>query len=194
MLRKGSHKREEFFGSQHRFEHWYRDNSVYFITARCRGRTPAFATETCKSIFWERFNHYSQKFNFIPILVSLLDNHYHVLAYLRHGDNLAPFMKHVHCSVAKLVNDQLNQRLLRFWTDGGHQNYFDGCIRDELQFRRAYRYTLTQCRRHGICDDFKNYPHTRQFIDHDKALSRAIELRAFLSEVPYARYNRRPPR
>ena len=59
MLRKGSHKREEFFGTQHRFEHWYRDNTIYFVTARCRHRTPAFATEECKSIFWDRFTHYT---------------------------------------------------------------------------------------------------------------------------------------
>jgi len=38
MFRKGSHKAEEYFGSRHRFEHWYCDNMVYFITARCRDK------------------------------------------------------------------------------------------------------------------------------------------------------------
>ena len=50
-MRKSSHKSDEYFGSQHSFEHWYRDNSIYFITARCRGQFPAFASEKAKAIF-----------------------------------------------------------------------------------------------------------------------------------------------
>jgi REP element-mobilizing transposase RayT len=192
MLRKGSHSPHEFFGSQHRFEHWYRDNSIYFITARCRHRTAAFATPACKDIFWDRFNHYVAVFGFVPIIVSLLDNHYHLLGYLREGKNLGPMMQKLHGSVAKLVNDARGCRLTPFWVDHGHQNYFDGCIRDERQFRRAYRYTLTQCRRHGITDDPKEYPHTHIYLDMDRALKRALELRAFLENVPYKRYQRRP--
>jgi REP element-mobilizing transposase RayT len=191
MLRKGSHNRQEFFGSQHRFEHWYRDNTIYFITARCRHRTPAFATENCKSIFWDRFTHYTAEFGFTPILTSLLDNHYHSMGHLRVGTNLGPLMQRLHGSVAKLVNDQLANRLTPFWTDSGHQNYFDGCIRDATQFRRAYGYTLTQCRRHGICADPADYPHTRAYVDLHRALKRALDISAFLENVPYKRYTRR---
>jgi hypothetical protein len=64
---------------QHRFEHWYRDNTVYFITARCRDKFPAFASEPAKEIFWERFDHYSRQYGFVPFVSSLLDNHYHIL-------------------------------------------------------------------------------------------------------------------
>ena len=41
-MRKSSPNRREFFGDQHRAEHWYRDNTVYFITSRCRDKYPAF--------------------------------------------------------------------------------------------------------------------------------------------------------
>jgi len=94
MFRKGSHKSDEYHGSQHRFEHWYRDNT-------------------------------------------------------------------------------------------------NGCIRDELQCRRAYRYTLTQCRRHGICANPADYPHTHLNIDVDRAVRRVLELKAFLTDVPYKRYEGR---
>lgn len=188
MIRKGSHKSEEYFGSQHRFEHWYVDNMVYFITARCRHGTHAFASKSSKRIFWERFEHYTKKYGFVPFVTSLLSNHYHVLGYLKHGRNLGPMMRGFHGSVAKLVNDQLPQRLLPFWVDSGHQNYFDGCIRDELQCRRAYRYVLTQCKRHGICSDPKIYAHTRPNIDLERAVKRAMVLKAFLTGVPYPRY------
>lgn len=97
-------------------------------------------------------------------------------------------MRGFHGSVAKLVNDQLPHRLLPFWVDSGHQNYFDGCIRDELQCRRAYRYVLTQCKRHGICSDPKAYAHTRLNVDLERAVKRATALKAFLTGVPYPRY------
>jgi len=188
MIRKGSHKRDQFFGSQHRFEHWYRDNQVYFITARCRAGIAAFSSEMCKQIFWERFEHYTQKYYFVPFVTSLLSNHYHTLGYLKKGKDLPLMMRGIHGSVAKLVNDQRSERLIPFWVDAGHQNYFDGCIRDEKQCRRAYRYVLTQCTRHGICAKPEDYPHTRANVAIEPVVRRAKELGAFLEGVPYKRY------
>jgi hypothetical protein len=88
------------------------------------------------------------------------------------------------------VNDTLPNRHLPFGRDAGGRDYFDGCLRDELQCRRAYRYTLTQCRRHGICANWKDYPHTRVYIDLDRGVKRALELNAFMEGVRYPRYDR----
>jgi len=99
-------------------------------------------------------------------------------------------MQKLHGSIAKLVNDLLPHRLSSFWADAGHQTYFDGCIRDETQCRRAYRYTLTQCTRHRIAPDPRLYPPTRVAIPLDRALPRALQLRTFLESVPYKRYQR----
>lgn len=71
---------------RHRFEHWYRDNTIYFITARCRDRYPAFASDRAKEIFWERFD---------------------------------------------------------YWRGTSDHDYFDGCLRNQLQCRRTYCYILT---------------------------------------------------
>src|SRR3954469_1515701 len=107
-FRKVSHFLTENYGNgKHRFEHWYRDNTVYFITARCRDRVAAFAAEQAKQIFWDRFEHYCKQYGFVPWVTSLLHNHYHTLGYLKTGENLGPFMQHVHGSIAKLVNDTL---------------------------------------------------------------------------------------
>jgi len=100
-------------------------------------------------------------------------------------------MRKFHGSVAKLVNDLLPERRVPFWRDMESKDYFDGCIRDELQCRRAYRYTLLQAVRAGICTDHRRYPHTRVFVELDPAVRRALELNAFLPEVPYKRYQRR---
>jgi hypothetical protein len=187
-FRKGSHKSEEYFGSHHRFEHWYRDNTIYFLTARCRNRTRAFESERAKEIFWNRFDHYTRQFGYTPFVTSLLDNHYHSLGHLECGANLGPMMQKIHGSVAKLVNDLLAARLAPFWTDKGHQNYFDGCVRDEKQCRLAFRYTFTQSRRHGACADPSRYAHTHVMIDIDRAVCRALQRNSFLSAVPYKRY------
>ncbi len=188
--RKSSSSSVRFFKGKHRFEHWYRDNQVYFITARCRDQYAAFATEAAKAIFWDRFEHYTQQHVFTPWVTTLLDNHYHVLGYCKIGEELGPMMRKLHGSVAKLVNDLLAIRRIPFWRGAGHQDYFDGCIRDEQQCRRAYLYTLTQSVRHGICLDWHGYPHTRVQIELQRGVRRAHELGAFLEGVPYKRYER----
>ena len=177
------------YKGRHRFEHWYRDNQVYFITARCRERYPAFDSAQAKNVFWNRLAHYTQQHSFTCWIVSLLANHYHLLGYCKHGEQLGPMMRQIHGSIAKLVNDLLPQRRVPFWVDAGHRDYFDGCIRDERQCRRAYRYVLTQSVRHGICDNWRDYAHTRVYIEVDQGVKRSTELGAFLEGVPYKRYS-----
>lgn len=104
-------------------------------------------------------------------------------------------MQRIHGSVAKLVNDLLveqdKERLTPFWVDKKHSDYMDGCIRDELQVRRAYRYVLTQSVRHGLAKDWTEYPDTHVRIEVDRAVKRALELDAFLQGVGYPRYQRK---
>lgn len=142
------------YRGQHRREHWYIDNQVYFITAGCREKYPAFESEEAKAIFWDRFEHYTVGYGFTPWVASLLNNHYHTLGYLREGRHLKTMMQRIHGSVAKLVNDVLDaeggERLSDFWKDSHRRDYFDGAIRDEKQARLAYRYTNNQGQRHGV--------------------------------------------
>jgi hypothetical protein len=187
-FRKSSLSSNERPYGEHRFEHWYRDNTVYFITARCRAKFPAFRSESTKSVFWDRFHHYTNEYGFIPFVTSLLDNHYHTLGYLKIGTNLGPMMRHIHGSIAKSTNDLLTDRLIPFWYDSGKQGYFDGCIRDETQCRRAYRYTLTQSCRHKLYSDWRSYGHTVVNIELEDAVKRSLAKRAFMEGIPYERY------
>jgi REP element-mobilizing transposase RayT len=186
---KGRPAQKTYFDGSHRFEHWYVDNQVYFITARVRDRFPAFASEEATSVFWDRFDHYTQAHGFTPFVTSLLPNHYHTLGYLRKGKELRTMMQRIHGSVAKLVNDLLDERIKPFWYDRGQQGYFDGCIRDEKQCRLAYGYVLRQSVRHRICRDWRGYPHTRMNFELERAVKRALEVEAFLTGVRYKRYD-----
>jgi hypothetical protein len=186
-----SARAQEYHQGKHRFEHWYRDNSVYFITARCRDRYLAFHSENAKAVFWDRFDHYTHQYGFVPWVTTLLDNHYHTLGYMKAGEQLGPMMQRIHGSVAKLVNDVLPDRHLPFWCERGRRDYFDGCIRDEIQCRRAYRYTLLQSVRAGLHRTWQDYPQTHCSIDLKRGIKRAHELNAFMEGVPYKRYEHR---
>ena len=163
-------------------------------------------------IFWDRFDHHTAAHGFTPWVTSLLDNHYHTIGYLRDGHKLPSMMEALHGSVAKLVNDHLRAQgssapwlnitaagdsspsqlklKKKFWGDRPGHEYFDGCLRSVKQGRLTYRYILTQCRRHGVCDDPANYPHTRIKVERERAIRRAVELDAFLRGVGYPRYAR----
>jgi hypothetical protein len=193
-FRKSSYTQREIHEGKHRFEHWYRDNTVYFITSKVVNGAHAFASEQAKQIFWDRFNHYSAKYDFVPWVRTLMINHYHFLGYLKNGANLGPFMQHLHGSVAKLVNDTLHTRIVPFWRTKGNKDYFDGCIRDELQLRRAFRYTLLQSVRAGLVRNYRDYPHTTVDVELEIAVKRAKNLNVYLEEVPYARYERKRSR
>jgi hypothetical protein len=107
------------------------------------------------------------------------------------GENLGKMMQRIHGSVAKLVNDLLPERRTPFWRNGNLNDYFDGCVRDPLQCRRAYKYVLTQCSRHKLCASYRDFPDTRVRIDLERGIARANELKAFLHDVRYPRYGPR---
>lgn len=188
-MEKSSKHRNKFTRFGHRPEHWYRDNSVYFITARVRDQLPAFASEEVKSLFWDRFQYWTRTYPVELIAASLLNNHYHLIAYIAIGRTLPVLMQRLHGSVAKHVNDLLPQRIERFWFRKGDTGYFDGCLRDETQLRRTFRYVTTQSNRHRLGIDPSRYAHTRIWTDVDEAVDRAHWRRAYMEHVPYKRYS-----
>src|SRR5687768_10400992 len=105
----------EVWDGQHRFEHWYVDNQVYLITARTRDGVHAFESDAAKGVFWDRFTHYTAMHGFSPWVTSLLVNHYHTVGYVSVGIELKEMMRKLHGSVAKLVNDLLEVRVVPFW-------------------------------------------------------------------------------
>lgn len=193
-IQKISRSQNSTYHDHHRFEHWLVDNQIYFITSRVRNRIRAFASEAAKTVFWDRFDQYTAQFGFTPWITSLLDNHYHTLGHLCCGENLPKLMQRLHGSVSKLVND-LNEptceRITPFWRTSAGKEYFDGCIRDQIQARCTYRYILLQSVRHGMTRDWRQYAHTRINGECEMLIAGAKETEAFLEGVPYKRYQKR---
>jgi hypothetical protein len=189
-MRKSAATKNEFFDGQHRFEHWYRDNTVYFITTKVRDGFAAFATEQAKQIFWDRFHFYTQMHGFVPWVATIMNNHYHFEGYLCDGEQLGEMMRKLHGSVAWMVMKAIGVRHVPFWREAGKRNYFDGCLRDVLQAYRAFNYTRDQAVKARLVKHFSEYPHTRIYVDRDRAIARAAGLHAYLEDVPYARYEK----
>ena len=187
-FRKSSATSHEFHDGKHRFEHWYRDNTVYFITSKVRDGFAAFETEAAKNIFWNRFAHYTTLHGFYPWVATVMNNHYHFEGYLKDGSQLGEMMRKLHGSVAWLVMKEIDVKHVPFWRSAGNRDYFDGCLRDVLQAFRAYNYTRDQAVKARLVRDYRDYPHTRIYLDRDRAIRRAVELKAFLEDVPYKRY------
>jgi hypothetical protein len=117
-------------------------------------------------------------------------NHYHVLGYLKEVKNLGPMMQRFHGSVAKLVNDELEMRIVSFWRTRGNKDYFDGCIRDEKQLRASYQYTLLQSVRAKLMEDYRQYPHTIVDVELTVAVERAKNFGVYLEDVRYPKYEK----
>ena len=195
-FRKSSYTQNEFFDDKHRYEHWYRDNTCYFITSKVREGLHLFASEEAKAVFWDRFDFYTQKYGFVPWIATLLDNHYHFEGYLKVPLRRLPESRRepraLHAAPARLCRET-RQRSAPSASPpvlAPSREYFDGCLRDVLQAVRAYRYTKLQAVRAGIVRDYRDYPHTRVYLDIDRACGRAVELDAFPEDLPYARYER----
>src|SRR5262245_56864810 len=78
------------------FQHWYRYNEVYFITARCREKYTAFASDSAKAVFWDRFAHHTAAHRFEPWVATLMNNHYHFLGYCTIGPEMRELMRKLH--------------------------------------------------------------------------------------------------
>jgi REP element-mobilizing transposase RayT len=155
-----------------------------------RNKHLAVRSEKAKEIFWDRFWFYVKKYNLYVWIVTLMDNHYHVIVHVQDKEVMPEFMQRLHGSVAKLVNDVLPERHLPFWRTKGSRDYYDGCLRNEKQVRRAYKYTLKQAVRAGVVRDWRKYNHTKVLIHLGRGIKRAHELKSIPIEVPYERYRR----
>jgi hypothetical protein len=177
----------ERYKGRHRREHWYRDNTIYFITAKCISGEPLFRHDDAKLIFRDRFAHYTLQAGFVPWVWTLLDNHYHLLGYLGTGELLREMMRKLHGSVAKLVNDTLGVRRVPFWED----DYFDGCLRNDLQLKRTWYYVRDQAVKAGLVRHHGEYAWTHVAWQLDMCQKFAKAWDCYLPSVPYARYERK---
>ncbi|MEL7238232.1 MAG: transposase [Planctomycetota bacterium] len=194
-IRKASRTKEEKRpDGSHRFEHWIKDNQLYFLTCCTKGHAHVFKSRQAQEVFWQCFNRWHERSGFKVCVVTLMSSHYHLVGYAKVGQQLVDFVQGLHGSTARAVNPLLDQPLRPFWGERKGQSYFDGCLRDEEQASKAWTYTRDQAVKAGLVENWDEWPGTRVFVERDAMLKRATTLGAYLRGVPYKRYDNKAAR
>ena len=174
----------------HRFEHWIKDNQLYFLTSCTNGKAHVFQTEETQAIFLKCFDNWHERSGLKVCVISLLSNHYHLVGYAKSGQQLIDFIRGLHSSTARYLNQLLDLPLRPFWREAGGQSYFDGCLRDEGQASKAWTYTRDQAVKAGLVRTYHDWPGTRVIVEREPMVRRATQLDAYLRGVPYKRYEK----
>jgi REP element-mobilizing transposase RayT len=85
--------------------HIYKDDTIYFITARTVEKEKLFDIEKKKKIFYRTLKNVLERYNYLLYAWTILDNHYHLLMKIAEGENLKFFVKDLHALSAKRLNE-----------------------------------------------------------------------------------------
>jgi len=136
--------------------HIYFDDTIYFITSRTVNKEKFFATNAQKNILYSCLKAGLQKFK-IPIYAfAILDNHYHLMIRLSKAGDLPLFIKHLNGRSSFELNKLENKPGRKIW-----YQYFDRCIRDQVDFWRHFNYIHNNPVKHGQCRNLaeaESYP------------------------------------
>jgi REP element-mobilizing transposase RayT len=146
----------------HHPPHIFRDNTIYFITARTIKKESQRKLETFiatsvevsdyrrdslqntnmyfynnarKDVFVEVFKKSIKKYDIKIFAWVLLDNHYHLLIKINKKEALTRFIQNLHANSARLLNKLDNTKGRKIW-----YQYWDHCIRDEKDFYKHFNY------------------------------------------------------
>ncbi|MEI6334990.1 MAG: transposase [Methylococcaceae bacterium] len=136
----------------HNPTHIFVDDAIYFLTSAIYMKKPLLESTEIKwyllQVMKSAFERFSWEFQHWVIL----DNHYHVLAKSRRGDDLPKIIKNIH-GVSGFHLKRLTQAQNPIWW-----NYWDYCPRDEKDYLRHLNYLFNNPIKHGYVTDLKNYP------------------------------------
>jgi len=145
-----------FHSPRHHPPHIFFDNTIYFITARTIDRNHYFDTDRKKKIFCSCLKAGVKKFEISLYAWVLLSNHYHLLFKINKGADLSGFLNFINGRSSFELNKLENQSGRKIW-----YQYFDRCIRDQLDFFRHFNYIHNNPVKHSQCRNLteaESYP------------------------------------
>ncbi len=119
----------------HHPPHIFKNNAIYFITARTIDKNPHFNTTEKKNIFCLCLKAGLQKFEVEIFAWVLLSNHYHLLIKIDKKESLSKFINYLHGKSSYELNKLNKIEKHKIW----HQ-YFDRIIRSEKDFWTRFNY------------------------------------------------------
>ena len=129
---------------QHHPPHWYKDNTIYFITSRTVGAENYFIGPSKRKIIYDVLKEEIEKFKIDLYAFVILSNHYHLLFRIQKGIEIADFIGHLNGKSSKILNEAENKFGRKVW-----YQYWDHCVRNEKDFFLNFNYEHHNPVKHG---------------------------------------------
>jgi putative transposase len=134
--------------------HLFVDDAAYFITGAIYGKRPLLRDNALKQILFEAMEKSFGEYGWSLAHWVILDNHYHLMAQSRRGEDLAAIMHKLHGRTGHIIRAATHCELPVWW------NYWDYCPRDEHDYTVHLNYLLYNPIKHGAVSDLKDYPYS----------------------------------
>jgi putative transposase len=137
----------------HHPPHIYLDDTWYMITGAVYQNRRLFQSEGYKEIVRDQLRKLVVEFGFRLAAWVILDNHYHLLIKSRVGASLPRFFGRLHGRTAFDLNRLDGARGRQVW-----HNYWDTCIRGEVDYWTRFNYIHHNPVKHGYVLRSEDWP------------------------------------
>jgi putative transposase len=124
--------------------HLFIDETWYFLTAHTYHDRPVLKPIEAKVNFWETLLSLTKEFKIKLTAWVILDNHYHLLCYLKTAKKLPVFINRLHGVSSFTLNRKESGIKRKTWL-----NYWDRVIRDEKDYWTKFNYIHYNLVKHG---------------------------------------------
>lgn len=134
--------------------HVFIDNAAYFITGATYNKRPLLRDTALKQVLFEQLQLRFEEYGWQLEHWVILDNHYHLMAESRKGEDLPEIIRRTHSTSGIAIHASTHCDLPVWW------NYWDYCPRNERDYYVRLNYLLYNPVKHGYVTDLKLYPHS----------------------------------
>ena len=135
---------------RHQPKHIYKDNQIYFITAHIQDDIFKLDQDSKKDKLLLKIYSFAWENGIELIAWVILEEHYHLLFKIPLECQLSKFIGDIHRGFTFETNRAYGQKGRRLW-----KNYWDWCIRDEMDYWRHFNYIHNNPIKHGIVREIK---------------------------------------
>jgi putative transposase len=138
--------------NRHRPPHRYNNDCWYMITSSTVQKNKILQSNTHKQYFSNLLKELSRDFEMTLMAWVILDDHYHILIKVVEGTKLPKFVQQLHGRSSHHFNELDRLRGRQVW-----QNYWDTCIRAEIDFWKRFNYIHQNPVKHGYVKTMKDW-------------------------------------
>ncbi len=137
---------------RHQPFHLYLDRQIYFFTVHTYRDITVLHSVKRKSKFVQKLKDTAVEKDCEIIAWVILDNHYHCLMKPKKGKDIQAFFQNIHGTTSFQWNREDNKRGRKVW-----QNYWDRCIRSEMDYWTHFNYIHHNPLKHNYVKRMEDY-------------------------------------